>query len=333
MIDSAAYRRAEIAAGGPRDMWPNYEITDFPARVESLLDIAPHVNRLQEGRFDRFQLELGGLTEEDCDLIVTALVDYACMASLLFSTHAVSLPLDTAMAMLALYRKIDWRPCADVLEIGPGAGFLSFYLARHKGLRSYHQIEITESLYLLQSAVNDVAFGAGHYEQAADWRYGEMGDDEVKLNRFPHCSHWPWWLSDRIVPENNHFDLILFGANLCEMTKEALGDHQSGYMGLVRASLRSSGAVIIQCYGAESGASQDYVRNRLVASAGLDEVFYRPDHPPGPCGPDFITAAGVYANEPHAAICGRGLYRESTELRRMVTKEEIVEAVCERLPA
>jgi hypothetical protein len=101
------------------------------------------------------------------------------------------------------------------------------------------------------------------------------------------CFHWPWWRLAAL--RHRSFDVIAFGANLCEMTEDAFG----GYCALIRECLRPAGTVIVQCFGAEHSCSQATAREALVEATGLAEQFFVPD---GTIG--FATAVGIYSRRP-----------------------------------
>jgi hypothetical protein len=46
----------------------------FPSQIETVNDLAPILDTMQENRFEKFMEELGGLSDEDLDLFLGALV-------------------------------------------------------------------------------------------------------------------------------------------------------------------------------------------------------------------------------------------------------------------
>lgn len=271
MITAESYRAAEPAwhplahAQAP----VSFLRTGFPIRAD---DVASATDRMQVGRASRYLNELRCTWNE----IALHQALQEVRRSELIDCFRLP-PRDTLAAAYALYRKLAWRHAADVLEIGPGDGLLALFLARHAGLLSYHQIETTETLYRVQSAVNEVAFGPLHHEHAI------CGGTVPALT--VGCHHWPWWRLDELGQLS--FDVVVAAACLCEMSAEALDI----YLRLIRYTLRSTGVLIVQCFGAEHCTPQVEVRRLIVSVAGLSELAFFPDG-----HPDFAVATAVYGD-------------------------------------
>ena len=148
-----------------------------------------------------------------------------------------------------------------MIEIGPGCGYLSFFLRHHAALRNYSQIEACESFYLLQNLVDLHCFPARFEERAlmpadasvleyfspAESRpaYTEISR-AVRLDlKRPLCSHYPWWRIGELVKRDEKFQIATSNANLLEFSAPALDD----YLTLLREILAPDGVFIVQCTG------------------------------------------------------------------------------------
>jgi len=84
MLDSVAYRASEASAKRAIADWRLANVNDpyifenqgFPVRADSFLDLAQILDTMQEGRFDSYMREIGGLSDEDADRFLSACVDY-----------------------------------------------------------------------------------------------------------------------------------------------------------------------------------------------------------------------------------------------------------------
>jgi hypothetical protein len=284
-MDIAHYRRAETAAHQALRNWRQgqsmlpivFERVGFPVRVESVADLAPLTDTMQEGRFALYMTELGGLSSADeVPWLVSALVDYARFYAATFHAREVVLPLSTMMAHQALAIKL--RPWINqnsrVLEIGAGCGYLPFFIKDR--VRAYHQIETTESFYMLQHLVNAWCYRDRLQEAAFDSPPASVepltpspsGESpSVMLDESePGCAHWPWWLAGA---PRGPFDVITSNANLSEMTDNAL----LGYADLIKRTLAPEGAFIVQCFG---GGHENTTAQRMfdvLAGVGLKALF------------------------------------------------------------
>src|SRR5215813_3019809 len=160
MIDAGAYRANETSAKRAIADWRLSNINDpyvfqnqgFPVRADSFLDLAQILDTMQEGRFDFYMKEVGGLTDEDTDTFLRACLAYIDFYRSTFQRDRVIVPLSTLISHFVIYKKLlGYNPTfRRLLELGPGCGYLSFYLRDHTTLDDYTQIESTESFYLLQ---------------------------------------------------------------------------------------------------------------------------------------------------------------------------------------
>lgn len=176
MLEPEIYRISERLAKAQMPTWrlaqthavDHFEKTGFPVRVSSLRELGQLLDTMQENRFDGYMQELGGLTESEYALLINACRDIVLFQLTYFSNRKPTLPLSTLLSAFTLYRKfltVDGN-FRSVIEIGPGCGYLSFFLRHHAALRNYSQIEACESFYLLQSLVDVHCFPARFEERA-----------------------------------------------------------------------------------------------------------------------------------------------------------------------
>jgi hypothetical protein len=268
-MDIAHYRRSEALAQQMMPSWRHaqahrphkFMAVGFPIQVESTADLCQLVDGMHDvppGRFDGFQRELGGLSDSDFTCLVAALADYADFFAQNFGSATCPLPLASMLAHYLIFKKLlGWNPeFQELLEIGPGCGFLSFFLRVHPPLRRYAQIEVTESFYLLQHMVNRHCFGRRFTDHAtldpAVFRPLVLPaiakppgpNVSVTIPDEPICEHWPWWRAMDLVTRK--FDIVTSNANLAEMTEPAL----QHYAKIIAAALRPEGALIAQDLGA-----------------------------------------------------------------------------------
>ncbi len=247
ILDAPAYRAAELRA---RSMLPNwralqahhlgpFERVGFPTRVESLTELGMLLDSMQDGRGEGYRREIEDLGG-DAALFTEAAGDQIDMMAAFFPDRERPPAHDTMTAMFALYLKL--RAAApgfeSALEFGPGCGYLSFFLARHKGLECYGQVEACESYFLLQNIVNIQAFGRN---------VGLLTE---------HC---PWWDLD---PVRRRFDVVTANACLLEMTPEA----RAQYLDLAAAVLKPGSPFVAQDLGSNhTAASYDEAVRGLFA--------------------------------------------------------------------
>lgn len=281
-MDIASYRLAETlarralpswrAAEAQRPIW--FERVGFPCRVESTAELAQLVDTMQEGRFEAYQAELGGLSDADVADLVDALENFARFYGAMFHAARVPVPLDTMTAHLALKRKIRGylgRQGA-VLELGPGCGYLSFFTGDWDA--RYEQIENTESFYLLQHLVNAWCYGFGLRERAVPPTPGAVDGIDLPWSSY-RCAHHPWWALDGV---QGPFDVITSNANLTEMAHDAM----VRYVALMQRTIAPQGALIVQCSGADVGGWNKRVLPALAA-AGFAPLVHVPQGPVEGC--------------------------------------------------
>lgn len=271
MLEPETYRISERLAKSQLPTWrlaqthavEHFEKTGFPVRVSSLGEVGQLLDTMQENRFDGYMAELGGLTESEYALLIKACRDLVLFQLTYFSNRPPTLPLSTLLSVFTLYRKflaVD-RGFRSVIEIGPGCGYLPFFLRHHSALQNYSQIEACESFYLLQHLVDLHCFPARFEERAlmpgdapvldyfspAENRpaYTEISRPiRLDLKR-PLCTHYPWWRIGELVKRKETFQIATSNANLLEFSAPALDD----YLTLLREILAPDGVFIVQCTG------------------------------------------------------------------------------------
>jgi hypothetical protein len=317
MIDAAAYRANETNAKRAIADWRLSNINDpyvfqnqgFPVRADSFLDLAQILDTMQEGRFDYYIKEVGGFTEEDTNFFIKVCLDYVDFYTSCFQRERVVVPLSTLIAHFVAYKKLlGYDPdFTRVLELGPGCGYLSFFLRHHVPLADYTQIESTESFYLLQSHINSHVFGSrfaehalsrhalqdhGKYVPTLDWHNPFHYEEQkiINVRTEPVCNHFPWWRIGEVAKRK--YDIVASNANLNEFSREALFQ----YLSLIRDVLTDDGAIVAQCLGGGPPSYDTIFAN--MKSAGFVPVALVA----GGANMDgrvFVVSNGVFVGEKH----------------------------------
>jgi SAM-dependent methyltransferase len=282
MLDADTYRISEELAKSQVPSWrvsqihnvDHFERAGFPVRLKSMLDLGQIVDTMQENRFDKYVDELGGLTKQEFDMIVRACNEAVRFQCMFLPTRPVVLPISTLISSFALYKKISGAQpdVSSVLEIGPGCGYLSFFLNKHAPLVNYSQIEACESFYILQNLVNLFCFGETADERALpasasslDYFVNPRPDMEfsprLKVSRRPRCVHYPWWRIGEIATREIQFDVITSNANLLEFNSSALDD----YLSLILRALKPEGHFVVQCTGFPASGTVEQLMEKLRA--------------------------------------------------------------------
>lgn len=284
MLDSATYRTSERLAKSRLPAWQiaqthnvdHFEKVGFPVRIDSIQELGPLLDTMQENRFDKYMRELGGLTAEEYGTVLDACRHAVEFQLRFFPSREPVLPASTLLSVFCLYKKLlgvdqNFR---SVLEIGPGCGYLSYFLRDHGSLQSYSQIEACESFYILQNLVNLHCFGSNVDERAFVPQDTVLGDYFTTPNavtefappvRVPRerarCTHYPWWRIGELISRDIKFQIVTSNANLLEFSHAALGD----YLALIQQVLMPSGAFLVQCMGYPSHGSIQSLLEQLHA--------------------------------------------------------------------
>jgi len=303
MLDIEQYRMSESLARQDRRIWQQakahrldvFEGAGFPVRVNSIAELDQIVGSMHSN--DRYALlhdEIAGFDEADLRLFIAVLADFYAFYATMFPRPAVTLPLAEMIAHLAIYKMIRaYNPrFRSVLEIGPGNGLLSFFMARHPGLDDYTQIEACESFYLLQSLINTHLFGPKFDERARPQALaaqancyvgsGAVAVGEVTrqpelnptlpMQLAPCCHHVPWWRIGDIAEHGRRYDIATSNANMLECSSAALDD----YIALMREVLADDGILYVQCFGSRVYRQIDEAILKLY-DAGFRALLLLPD--------------------------------------------------------
>jgi len=316
MIDAAAYRANETNAKRAIASWRLSNINDpyvfqnqgFPVRADSFLDLAQILDTMQEGRFDYYMKEIGGFTDEDTSFFVKVCLDYIDFYCSFFQRERVVVPLSTLISHFVIYKKLlGYKPRFErLLEIGPGCGYLSFFLRDHKPLLDYTQIESTESFYLLQSHINSHVFGSlfaehavsrqalddhGVYIPKLDWHnpFHYEAQNIIGVETPATCNHYPWWRIGDAA--RRRYDIVTSNANLNEFSREALFQ----YLSLIREVLADDGIVLAQCLGG-GPPTYDTIFANMKSAGFVPAALIQGVNDPGRV---FVVSNAVFVGEKH----------------------------------
>jgi hypothetical protein len=227
-------------------------------RIESVHEVGQLIDTMQENRFERFLMELGGLSPEHVVVLTRALTEAVKFQVTHLPKRKPIVPFSTMISSFVLYRKITGYKAdvESILEVGPGCGYLSFFLAHHSFLRDYSQVEACESFYILQSMINSYLFGHTFQDLAIGMRCQDaaihirgdvekpfvLSDDDLP----PHnCFHYPWWTLGALYGSRKKYDVVTSNANLNEFTRNALRD----YVTIFSQLMKEEGIFLVQCTG------------------------------------------------------------------------------------
>jgi hypothetical protein len=283
MLEPHVYRAVEQLAKTQLPSWlvaqphnlDHFLNAGFPVRINSIRELGQVIDSMQEGRFDGYMRELGGLTDDEYARIQRACRDIVRFQQIYLPNRPPVLPLSTLLSAFALYKKIrgfrgDVR---SVLEVGPGCGYLSFFLKDHDSLQNYSQIEACESFYILQNLVNGFCFDTSFDERAmpssdacgldyfvARSRKGLEFSPRLQLPaQEPRCTHYPWWRIGELASRNRKFNVVTSNANLLEFNPSALED----YLALFHQVMEENSIFLVQCPGYPAQGSYDTLLDKL----------------------------------------------------------------------
>ena len=239
MIDLSDYEMAERAAKQNVRDWRTivgmsplfWDGGAFPIRVESLREIPLVIDALNTKDGARVIRELGGLDAADIDGLADLTQDFLKMWKTVWCRRPLFLPLSRLIYTWAIYRKIiGLGTVSTILEIGPGDNYLGFLVAKDPSISHFGQIEVTQSLYILQSLIGSFAFQSGHRDFVCDTSEGDpwtisdapvppfsprirlaAGEERHRL--------YPWWQTPQAFERS--YDLVMSNENLNEMTLDA----------------------------------------------------------------------------------------------------------------
>ncbi|MBL8704412.1 MAG: hypothetical protein JNM30_06195 [Rhodospirillales bacterium] len=278
MIEIQDYRASERMARSIMPSWwlaVSHQVDifariGFPVRIESTHEVGQLIDTMQENRYARFLTEFGGLSDAELQMLVRALVQSVLFQRAHLPRRAPLVPLSTMTSALALYKKIAAvRPTiGSILEVGPGCGYLSYFLASNPLLRDYSQVEACESFYILQSMINshlfghrfrDFAIAAAPPDQTLRVRKDvepPMLIDEPELPAH-NCHHFPWWTLASLL--DRKYDVVTSNANLSEFSSEALRD----YLTIFVKAMKDDAVFVVQCTGFPGHATLEQLFDTL----------------------------------------------------------------------
>jgi hypothetical protein len=279
MIEIQDYRIAERSARAVISSWwlaethivDHFARVGFPVRIESTHEVGQLLDTMQEKRFERFLMELGGLSPEDTDKYVRALAQAVKFQLAHLQKRRPLVPFSTMLSALALYKKIVGfkTDIESVLEVGPGCGYLSFFLSEQGSLKRYDQVEACESFYVLQSMVNSFLFGFEFRELAVTTAEDQaiivrkdvelpflLSEESMPAAR---SVHFPWWKLKSLFADKQRYDVVTSNANLNEFTKNALQD----YLTIFHQVMKDEGIFLVQCTGFPAHGTLDTLFDSL----------------------------------------------------------------------
>lgn len=225
--------------------------------VNSFHELSPLLDRMHiPERFECFQYELGGLNIDDADRIVLAAQKVDALQGK-YMRGVMHTPFSTLLSAFTIWRKIkDAKPDVEsILEVGPGSGFTALYFAQDPQIKRYVSIEATQTYYLLQSMVNDEAYGDAWIEYA-------QGGATTTVSNKPRVAHLPWWRLNDPFADANKFDVITANACLNEMSDKAL----ERYLNLFATKSHDRTLLLLQGLGAYIHRDDQQLYKHLIGS-------------------------------------------------------------------
>lgn len=292
MLDPQMYKTNEKLAKTLIPSWrvsqahnlDHFEKAGFPVRISSFSELCQILDTMQEKRFDKYIQELGGLSIDEFDEIIKACMRFVKFQQIYFPYLKPILPISTLLSVYVLKKKIFCanKETKSILEIGPGCGYISFFLDRIPSLLDYSQIEACESFYILQNLVNIHCFGSQFNELAmqkrnlmlVDFFMNERADSEfspkLHLGEINYkANHYPWWWIGELLSNSKRYELVTSNANLLEFNANALDD----YLSLIHEVMEPEGIFLVQCTGYPANGSVETLMGRLY-NKGFAPLFF-----------------------------------------------------------
>lgn len=266
-MDIATYNQTELLAQARLSSWRfqqifsplAFEQVGFPARIAHIGQIRGLLSGMHSpSRIPGVLSELDGLREEDLGQIARAVAIYMKWYRSVFSDETVPIPLGDLMAYYLAYTKL--RGIAGrsrVLEVGPGYGLMSLFVSSDPAIETYDMIEITQSLYVIQSSIGrhcfDESFRAAALPADNPAQVGRLGGARssvhshlpfsLKMGRKFRSTLYPWWGLDESLQKQ--YDVIMSHSNLVEMSPGA----RRYYFENWKRMLSDNGYVFVQDFG------------------------------------------------------------------------------------
>lgn len=315
-----------------------FQTAGFPIRVDTTQDLYQLLDTMQEYRFERYMNELNGLKDGEIELLVDILVDHCLFQKSVFPARVPQLALATILAHFALFKKIEATgDFARTLELGPGCGYLSYFMKRYDGLEKFVQTESAQSFYVLQNKLLHHLFGPAFHDHAyldyanlkktaipttkmvAQNTASNFGFNENQLGVdfvLPAVAeHYPWWQVG--LMESHEFDLVTSNANLQEFRPEALRI----YLDLIHKTLKPEGLFLVQCLGSPVKMKLDELFQQ-ICEANFAVVMMVPDGPSAR-GKDFVVWNALFVRDGHPLH--EKFYSTDLSVPKIPDNEDIVE--------
>ena len=282
-MDIATYGHNELVAKSELESWRfetyfapvTFDAVGFPTRIAHLGQIRGVLAGMHSReRILPFTEELGGLQEEDLERLSRAVARYTRWYRTVFADEVAPVPLADFVAQYLAYAKLRGLPRRRVLEIGPGLGLIAFFMCDDESVETYDQIEINQTLFVIQSLIGSNCYGESFRNAALNAggaaMVGRLAETRPVLSgarpyvisrpRSFRCSLFPWWSVD--VPMSGRYDVIASHANLVEMSLQSL----EYYLERWSTILSDTGHVLIQDLGHPARRSHDDVLKSIDAA-------------------------------------------------------------------
>lgn len=320
MLDIAAYDRMEREAMIETGDWATISLMSpaffssqgFPVRVETLAELRFVMDAMSRADSGPMLQEMRGLREDDLEAIADAVRLFLKVHNLVAGPRRARIPVGQLLYAYLVYRKLKAFPRhSTILEIGPGEGYVSFFLCQDTEFTHYASVEVTQSLYALQTAVNAISFGdtvRNAAYQAADYeplklKPSDSTRDVEQLMINPPATYravqYPWWKADQALDRT--YDVIMSNENMCEMPSEAF-DY---YVARATGALSENGVFMIHGIGKTLGPEVLDDRLSILKRHGF-RAYIQEGH--------FL--AGGLAHTPNLVLVREGnpLARNSSEI-------------------
>lgn len=280
-MDIGTYNHLDLAARATLSSWTHesvfapvtFERTGFPTRISHIGQIRSLLAGMHgASRIQNYLEELGGLRPDDVVQLKAAVSLYCRWYRTVFPSRSGYMPLSDILAQYIAYTKFKSLPShGRILEVGPGYGFTSLFVAQDQAIQAYDAIEIAQPLYVIQSLLNSTCFGErfcnAALDQGDDSPFHDFDDGRDGGVRFRYhydrsfrCTLFPWWMIE--TPFSRTYDVIMANAIVAEMTGAAL----SYYLPKWHAALADDGCLLIQDLGQVTTRKPEEVLQRFAAA-------------------------------------------------------------------
>jgi len=229
-----------------------FETNGYLSKVKDISSLHLFINLLKEDLFENYIYEINGLSKEDLNLYIEALLDMVKFQKLYFPNKQIKLTLDIFMKSFILFKRIKNLNPKKILEIGPGTQENSFFF-KNLNLINYSTIEVYQPLYMLQHYINFYL-----YEDKLQ-QYALYTSNDVKNVKNKQINTYPWWHIDTLKNNSITYDIVLSNSNLLEFSKQSLID----YLKLIHLKLEKNGYFIFHGEGEHFNGNFEYLLDTL----------------------------------------------------------------------